>query len=344
MRPSDLPALEQSTDSASSSSSSLLDVPIHSPVDRPNQHLAVLLQKHLWKPDSSTNTCDNFYCRVPFSLFERKHHCRKCGGIFCGACTSRTTPLLDTSNLSFLQPPRNVPLTAFESPISPILDSRVCDDCWDQIHGCPTTPHTPEVTRPSFKRALSNPMSILSFPRSPASPASTSSAAERSSSVSPPDGFVAPSFKRKTAMSLQQTPSTSSLNSSSSSNNSQGDAPVRSSLSRRVSCRASQRPLPQDLERSYGELDAYPLRRSSVLCKASGGGRWEPKQSPVLAGYRIPIPGGKAPFETMMEQEEQLERLRKQNPIVKDGAFQYRFPKEPEPVVLSRSPFNLSTF
>ncbi|PPQ90433.1 hypothetical protein CVT25_014951 [Psilocybe cyanescens] len=337
MRPSDLPALDQSNDSASSSSSSLLDVQIHSPVDRPNEHLAVLLSKHLWKPDSSSSTCDNFYCRVPFSLFERKHHCRKCGGIFCGACTSRTTPLLDTSNLSFLQPPRNVPLSAFESPLSPILDSRVCDDCWDQIHGCPTTPHTPEVTRPSFKRALSNPMSMLVFPRSPISP-SSSSATDSATSVSPLDGFVAPSFKRRTTHSLQQTPSSSSLNTQSSSNS----APNRSS--RRVSCRASQQPLPQDLERSYGELDAYPLRRSSTLCKASGGGRWEPKQSPVLAGYRIPVPGGKAPYEIQMEQEEQLERQRRQNPIVRDGAFQYRFPRDPEPIVLSRSPFNLSTF
>lgn len=25
------------------------------------------------QPDSSSSTCDNFYCRVPFSLFERKH-------------------------------------------------------------------------------------------------------------------------------------------------------------------------------------------------------------------------------------------------------------------------------
>ena len=56
-----------------------------------NQHLAVLLPKQLWKvslcpfffnarshslqPDSSSSACDNFYCRVPFSLFERKHVC-----------------------------------------------------------------------------------------------------------------------------------------------------------------------------------------------------------------------------------------------------------------------------
>ncbi|KDR84724.1 hypothetical protein GALMADRAFT_204421 [Galerina marginata CBS 339.88] len=320
--------------SASSASSLLV-------VDRPNEHLAVLLAKQLWKPDSSSTTCDNFYCRVPFSLFERKHHCRKCGGVFCGACTSRTTPLLDTSNLAFLQPPRNVPLSEFESPISPIVDSRVCDDCWDQIHGCPTTPHTPEVTRPSFKRVLSHPITMLIFPVSspspspetPSSPASSSPSLSLSSDNFPPH----PSFNRR-SQSLRNTPSVSSLDTQSSSNS----IPTR--ISRRLVIRTSQQALPQDLERSYGELDAYPLRRSSSICKASGGGRWEPKQSPVLVGYRQPIPGGKAPYEIQMEQEELLERQRRLNPVVKDGAFQYRFPREPEPITLSRSPFNLSTF
>jgi len=113
-----------------------------------------------------------------------------------------------------------------------------------------------------------------------------------------------------------------------------------------MSIRHSRLPLPVDLptERSYGELDAYPLRRSSVLCKATGGGRWEPKQSPVYAGYRPPIPGGKALFEIEMENEEREERLRRENPVVKDGDFKYRFSREPEPVVLSRSPYHLATF
>jgi len=57
---------------------------------RPNEHLAVLLPKNLWKvcllskcpylsrshpsqPDALASTCDNFFCRVPFSLLERRH-------------------------------------------------------------------------------------------------------------------------------------------------------------------------------------------------------------------------------------------------------------------------------
>eukprot|EP01102_Stenamoeba_stenopodia_P016564 TRINITY_DN5800_c0_g1_i4.p1 TRINITY_DN5800_c0_g1~~TRINITY_DN5800_c0_g1_i4.p1 ORF type:complete len:355 (-),score=108.27 TRINITY_DN5800_c0_g1_i4:60-1124(-) len=42
-----------------------------------------------WVPDNEVNNCLN--CNAPFSLFSRKHHCRKCGQIFCGACSSRRT-------------------------------------------------------------------------------------------------------------------------------------------------------------------------------------------------------------------------------------------------------------
>ncbi|KAF8876495.1 hypothetical protein BD779DRAFT_1560379 [Infundibulicybe gibba] len=112
-----------------------------------------------------------------------------------------------------------------------------------------------------------------------------------------------------------------------------------------LTLRTTHAPLPDlDTERSYGELDAYPLKRSSMLCKASGGGRWEPKQSPVLAGYRVPVPGGKAPFELEMERQEQEERARRENPVVRDGEFQYRFPRDPEPIIIARSPLHLSTF
>ncbi|KAF7346004.1 ANK-REP-REGION domain-containing protein [Mycena venus] len=102
---------------------------------RPNEHLAVSLPKQLWKLDSSASTCDDFYCRMPFHVLERRHHCRKCGGVFCQACSSRSTPLLATSNFALLPLPRNRPLIAFESPASPIVSARVCDECFDQIHG-----------------------------------------------------------------------------------------------------------------------------------------------------------------------------------------------------------------
>ena len=239
--------------------------------------------------------------------------------------------MLDTSNLVFLHPPRNIPLSEFESPISPIINSRVCDDCWDQLHGCPSTPHTPDIVRSAFKRVLSNPISM--FQLSPLPPLCNSPI-----SVSPTaDTVLPPSLKRR-SQSLRDAPSSSSLDTQSSITSTPPNSTNRTHL------RVSRTTLPPDLERSYGELDTYPLRRCSVLCKATGGGRWEPKQIPVLDGYRQPIPGGKAPYEIQMEREEMLDRQRRENPVVKDGAFQYRFAKNPEPLTIARSPHYLSTF
>eukprot|EP01064_Diplonema_japonicum_P005553 TRINITY_DN136_c1_g3_i1.p1 TRINITY_DN136_c1_g3~~TRINITY_DN136_c1_g3_i1.p1 ORF type:complete len:891 (+),score=98.61 TRINITY_DN136_c1_g3_i1:27-2675(+) len=39
-----------------------------------------------WKPDSSTRSC--LGCKARFSLTLRKHHCRRCGNIFCKNCAA----------------------------------------------------------------------------------------------------------------------------------------------------------------------------------------------------------------------------------------------------------------
>ncbi|CEG75623.1 hypothetical protein RMATCC62417_10633 [Rhizopus microsporus] len=38
-----------------------------------------------WKPDSEANSCGYLGCPTYFGLFDRRHHCRKCGDIFCSA-------------------------------------------------------------------------------------------------------------------------------------------------------------------------------------------------------------------------------------------------------------------
>ncbi|KAI0028084.1 FYVE zinc finger-domain-containing protein, partial [Vararia minispora EC-137] len=131
-----LPSLSEGSSSSSSSIASL-----HSSFAvRPFEHLAVLLPRNLWKPDSHATRCDAFACRLRFSLLERRHHCRKCGGVFCHQCSARTTRLLDTSSLDFLNPPKGTPLAVYASPEAPLLSHRVCDGCYNQIHGIPRTP------------------------------------------------------------------------------------------------------------------------------------------------------------------------------------------------------------
>lgn len=45
----------------------------------------------LWRSDSSAAQCSS--CTSTFSFFTRRHHCRRCGKIFCDTCTSHTKVL-----------------------------------------------------------------------------------------------------------------------------------------------------------------------------------------------------------------------------------------------------------
>ena len=46
-----------------------------------------------WKPDANAIICDGPTCQKGFGLFERRHHCRHCGNVFCNEHSSLKVPL-----------------------------------------------------------------------------------------------------------------------------------------------------------------------------------------------------------------------------------------------------------
>uniref|UniRef100_A0A0D9WU86 FYVE-type domain-containing protein n=1 Tax=Leersia perrieri TaxID=77586 RepID=A0A0D9WU86_9ORYZ len=48
-------------------------------------------EKDHWVPDEAVTKCTG--CTADFSAFNRRHHCRNCGDIFCDKCTQGRTPL-----------------------------------------------------------------------------------------------------------------------------------------------------------------------------------------------------------------------------------------------------------
>eukprot|EP01126_Amoeba_proteus_P000360 TRINITY_DN10110_c0_g1_i5.p2 TRINITY_DN10110_c0_g1~~TRINITY_DN10110_c0_g1_i5.p2 ORF type:complete len:104 (-),score=19.82 TRINITY_DN10110_c0_g1_i5:632-943(-) len=49
-----------------------------------------------WLEDSTVTKCPS--CTVEFDFFERRHHCRLCGGIFCDTCSSWRAPIQEQAS------------------------------------------------------------------------------------------------------------------------------------------------------------------------------------------------------------------------------------------------------
>lgn len=48
------------------------------------------VSRDFWMPDHSCRVC--YECDSQFTVFNRKHHCRLCGRVFCAKCTTNSIP------------------------------------------------------------------------------------------------------------------------------------------------------------------------------------------------------------------------------------------------------------
>eukprot|EP00759_Apiculatamorpha_spiralis_P041352 PhF_6_TR40007/c0_g1_i1/m.59374 len=98
------------------------------------------VDKSHWRPNETVQTCSQ--CNVPFTVFNRRHHCRLCGGIFCSKC-SKNRSCVPIRTRTGMQPPStsspgsNQPPSSPPPPVSPSYSSnmnskpeRVCDSCF----------------------------------------------------------------------------------------------------------------------------------------------------------------------------------------------------------------------
>lgn len=70
-----------------------------------------------WKPDAESTICDEPTCKRYFSYFTRRHHCRRCGNIFCDLHSSHEIPLDQNAEYN---------------PRAPTL-SRACNHCFSEF-------------------------------------------------------------------------------------------------------------------------------------------------------------------------------------------------------------------
>lgn len=68
---------------------------------RHNRHHSRHAGSVAWVPDSLAERC--YHCRAAFTVLLRRHHCRRCGNVFCDGCSSARIPLVSAG---FLTPVR----------------------------------------------------------------------------------------------------------------------------------------------------------------------------------------------------------------------------------------------
>lgn len=85
----------------------------------PRLQMDNVFQRGQWMNDSESDSC--LECNSSFSLLLRRHHCRRCGGLFCDNCTSKRMLIPDAL---FVVPPNSL----FHESDSTVIN-RCCGSC-----------------------------------------------------------------------------------------------------------------------------------------------------------------------------------------------------------------------
>ena len=93
-----------------------------------------MVPRQQWVPDSKVTHCSLAGCGRQFSLRLRRHHCRRCGLVFCGEHSSHRVQIGPGADAG-PKPPEAGP----SSDGAPAADEgqplvRVCDACFEKLH------------------------------------------------------------------------------------------------------------------------------------------------------------------------------------------------------------------
>lgn len=77
----------------------------------------------IWQPDSDATEC--FLCDESYTLFNRRHHCRKCGRVVCGDCSRQKVKWFPNSRA--VQPDGSTIRVVNGEAL------RTCDECVEEI-------------------------------------------------------------------------------------------------------------------------------------------------------------------------------------------------------------------
>ncbi|KAK5781663.1 phosphatidylinositol-3-phosphate-binding ubiquitin-protein ligase PWA37_004559 [Arxiozyma heterogenica] len=108
--------------------------------------------KATWQKDKEITQCGN--CHITFTFFQRRHHCRCCGSIFCQNCTNNFVRY-DKNKVHVIKRP--------DSTIEEFAPYRTCNSCYNNllhlgliINTQSFAPSSPSSSSPSKKRNSSS--------------------------------------------------------------------------------------------------------------------------------------------------------------------------------------------